>query len=103
MAKRKTQFQKNHFYHIFNRGANKQPIFLSDANYEFLLKRVKKYAKRDNISVIAYCLMPNHYHFLLRQDSDVPISDWMQSIFYSYSKAFNVMHGRAGTLFEGPF
>jgi len=103
MPPRKTQFLKGNFYHIYNRGSNKENIFRKDENYRFLLQRVKKYTMRDHISTIAYCLMPNHYHFLLRQDSDIPISKFMQAIFNSYTKAFNRMFSRSGTLFEGRF
>ena len=53
--------------------------------------------------MIAYCLMPNHYHFLMRQNGEVSISACIQSIFNSYTKAFNKMHGTSGTLFEGRF
>ncbi len=55
------------------------------------------------ITVIAYCLMPNHYHFLLRQDGETSIADCIQAIFNSYTKAFNKMYHRTGTLFEGRF
>ena len=47
--------------------------------------------------------MPNHYHFLLRQTGDYSVSEFMQSIFNAYTKAFNKMYKRTGTLFEGPF
>jgi len=103
MPPRKTQFRKDHYYHIYNRGTNKENIFRKDDNYRFLLKQVKKYTLRDLISVIAYCLMPNHYHFLLRQNSDILISKCIQAIFNSYTKAFNKMFSRSGTLFEGRF
>jgi putative transposase len=55
------------------------------------------------VSVIAYCLMPNHYHFVLRQDGDSPLGNFVQAVFNSYTKAFNKMYDRSGTLFEGPF
>lgn len=103
MPRRKRQFIAGEYYHIYNRGTNKCRIFLSDENYRFLLKRVKDAVAKFNIAVIAYCLMPNHYHFLLRQNSDLSISDFMQFIFNSYSKAFNAVYNRSGTLFEGPF
>jgi REP element-mobilizing transposase RayT len=103
MPRRKRQFIAGEYYHIYNRGTNKNLIFLSDENYRFLLKRVKDAVVKFNITVIAYCLMPNHYHFLLRQNSDLSISDFMQFIFNSYPKAFNVVNNRSGTLFEGPF
>ncbi len=100
---RKVKFMPGHYYHVFNRGANRQPIFRAEENYIFLLHRVKKYAAQFSISIIAYCLMPNHYHFLLRQDETATISAFIQAVFNSYTKAFNKMFDRSGTLFEGPF
>jgi putative transposase len=72
-------------------------------NYLFLLRRIKECVAKFCVTLIAYCLMPNHYHFLLRQDSDFSISDFIQAVFNSYAKAFNKMYKRSGTLFEGPF
>ncbi len=68
-----------------------------------MLKQVKKYIKEFDITVIAYCLMSNHYHFILRQNGEAKISDFMQAVFYVYSSSFNTVHNRSGTLFEGPF
>jgi len=53
------------------------------------------------LSVIAYCLMPNHYHFLLRPEEDGALSRFIQRLFNSYTQAFNKQQGRSGTLFEG--
>jgi len=103
MARRKTPFAQGEYYHIYNRGANRQPIFRCGDNYVFLLRRVKRYIVQWQIVVIAYCLMPNHYHFVLLQAGEHPISYFVQSLFNSYTKAFNKMYGRSGTLFEGPF
>lgn len=47
--------------------------------------------------------MPNHYHFLLRQDGSRTVGEFLQSTLNSYTKSFNVMYNRSGTLFEGPF
>jgi putative transposase len=55
------------------------------------------------VTVIAYCLMPNHYHFLFRQESAVPLSKLMQVLFNAYAQALNLQQGRTGTLFEGRF
>jgi REP element-mobilizing transposase RayT len=82
---------------------NQDPIFRNPDNYLFLLQRVKEYSSRFDIAVIVYCLMPNHYHFLLRQDGEHTISTFIQGIFNSYTKAFNKAFNRKGTLFEGPF
>jgi len=103
MGIRKVKFIKNNYYHIYNRGCNKENIFIGDENYIYLLRKIIKYKDEFNISVIAYCLMPNHYHFLLRQDSEVLISDFMQRVFNSYTKAINKKYGRSGTLFEGKY
>jgi REP element-mobilizing transposase RayT len=102
MARRKVAFVEGGHYHIYNRGANRQPIFRDDENYRFLLGRVKEAAAEWQASVLAYCLMPNHFHFVLRQDSEHPLSGFVQAVFNSYTKAFNKRYERSGTLFEGP-
>jgi REP-associated tyrosine transposase len=103
MARRKVSFLPNDYYHVYNRGAHQSNVFRNDADYAFLLKYVKREAERCNVTVIAYCLMDNHFHFLLRQNGDVEISKFMQAVFNIYTKAFNTKYGHSGTLFEGPF
>jgi len=103
MARRNILFIPNNYYHVYNRGAHKNYIFRNDADYLFLLKYVKKELERCAITVIAYCLMDNHYHFLLRQDGDIEISKFMQAVFNVYTKAFNTKYKHSGTLFEGSF
>jgi putative transposase len=103
MARRNVPFLPQQYYHVYNRGAHKADIFRNEADYVFLLKLVKKRVKEDNVSVIAYCLMSNHYHFLLRQNGEIQIGKFMQAIFNVYTKAFNAKYGHSGTLFEGPY
>jgi REP element-mobilizing transposase RayT len=103
MARRNIQFTQGEYYHIYNRGCNRAKIFHSDENYQFLLRKLRKYFISTEVSVIAFCLMPNHYHFLLRQDGDKSVGGMVQTIFNGYSKAFNQRYNRSGTLFEGPF
>jgi putative transposase len=100
---RTIKLEKGKYYHIYNRGANRQSIFFADENYRFLLRKVEHYTIQTRITVIAYCLMPNHFHFLFRQDGEISISDCMQKIFNGYTKAINKMYNRTGTLFESPF
>jgi putative transposase len=90
-----------HYYHIYNRGVNKQAIFSREENYHFLVQRMQKYLPFYPISVIAYCLMPNHYHMLLFANQDGSPGLFIQRLFISYSQAFNVEEKRSGTLFEG--
>jgi len=103
MARRKTQFIQGGYYHIYNRGAGRTPIFHDDSDYKRVLRGMKEYCLKFNIAIIAYCLMPNHYHWLVRQDSDISAHLLPQRVFNSYVKAFNLQYGRTGTLFEGPF
>ena len=102
MPKRKTLFKRGHYYHIYNRSTIPL-LFREHENYIYLLKWLHHYSREFNISVIAYCLMPNHYHFLFRQDGEIGISILMQRLFNRYSKAYNKRYGRTGTLFEARF
>ncbi len=103
MAARGLEFRPNTYYHLYNRGANRQPIFREARNYHFLLGRIKQYAEAFQVAVIAYCLLPNHYHLLVRQETDVKVSVFMQAVFNSYTKAFNKAYSRTGTLFESRY
>jgi putative transposase len=89
------------YYHVYNRGVNRQPIFANEENYHFLLRRVKQFLPLYQISIIAYSLMPNHYHFLVGVDQEGALSAFFQRLFNSYSQAFNRQQRRTGTLFEG--
>jgi REP element-mobilizing transposase RayT len=103
MAKRYVKFFKGRCYHIYNRGCNKDKIFFEENNYLYLLSKVKLYSSELSITVAAYCLMPNHYHFLLQQESDKPVNDFVKLVFNCYTKAINKRYTRSGTLFEGAF
>jgi putative transposase len=89
------------YYHVYNRGCNREDIFANERNYVFLLRRMKAYLCDYALSLIAYCLMPNHYHFLMRPDEDNVLSRFIQRLFNSYTQSFNRQQGRSGTLFEG--
>jgi putative transposase len=95
------QHYAGQYYHVYNRGVNRRPIFASEENYNFLLRRMKQFLPLYPIRVIAYSLMPNHYHFLVGVDKDGSLSPFFQRLFNSYSQAFNRQQNRTGTLFEG--
>jgi putative transposase len=103
MPCRLTAFSQGQYYHIYNRGGGRQPIFFEDENYRYLLRLFGKYLAAMDVAVIAYCLMPNHYHFLVRQDGETQAGLLFQRVFNAYSKAINERYGRSGTLFEGRF
>ena len=103
MPQRGEVFAAGEYYHIYNRGAGRSLIFFTPANYEYCLRLIKHYSVHYSVAFIAYCLMPNHYHFLLRQDSDWPLSKFIGVLFNAYAQAVNQQQARHGSLFEGRF
>jgi REP element-mobilizing transposase RayT len=102
MPRRETPLLAGYHYHIYNRGHNGEPIFFAEANYIYFLRQIRKYIMAEHGSVIAYALMPNHYHLLLRAETD-QLSSAMQRLGISYTKAINKAFARTGSLFQGAF
>jgi putative transposase len=114
MPRRMVPLVAGECFHLYNRGANRQAIFFERANYLFFLRRVRHYLLAQgqtsevaetsdvSVSVIAYCLMPNHFHLLLCPHDD-ELSRRMQRFSISYTKAINKRYHRTGSLFEGQF
>ncbi|MFN8465999.1 MAG: transposase [Caldilineaceae bacterium] len=103
MARRSTTFSPGIYYHIYNRGAHRMALFCDDGDYLRLLQLLKEYSSLLSLSVIAYCLMPNHYHWLIRQDGAPAARLLPQRVFNAYSHAFNTRRSHSGTLFEGRY
>lgn len=99
---RKPEYCANRIYHFHNRGAHRLPLFREPDNYTFVLRKMKDCAATFHLGVIAYCLLPDHYHFLIRQDGNDPASFLPQRVFNSYSKAYNTSYEHSGTPFQGP-
>jgi len=72
MKNKKEQLRPDAFYHIYNRANGKERLFVNPGNYNFFLKRYKKYIHPIG-STFAYCLMPNHFHFLvlIREEKEI--------------------------------
>jgi len=110
MPRRQTPFLQGLYYHIYNRGNNRQSIFFQPVNYLYFLGRVRKYIV-PLAKVVSYCLMPTHYHMLLRvgktseflKNSEVSLSNAMMRLSVSYTKAINKRFERVGSLFQGQF
>jgi REP element-mobilizing transposase RayT len=103
MAKRITEFYQDGIYHLYNRGVDGRQIFLDDQNYLFFSQRLLQYSSELSIIILAYCLMPTHFHLLVQQNGDVAAGILCQRICNSYTKAFNNWAHRTGTLFESKF
>lgn len=112
------EFAADNYYHVYNRGVEKRQIFLDDQDYVAWLGILKKYItgkqnpvsnrhkidKLDNkVNVLAYCLMPNHFHLLLYQITPNGITELMRRLSISYAMYFNERYGRVGSLFQGKY
>jgi REP element-mobilizing transposase RayT len=89
------------FHHLYNRGANKNLIFFERENYFYFLKKLNLYKTKYQIEILAYCLMPNHFHLFVKQKTDqFTISKFISNLLNSYVKSINKRYRRSGTLFE---
>jgi len=126
MGIRKIDFVNDEYYHVFNRGVDKRKIFTTKDEMYFFFNRLsalnntdsskktsnKRNYKKDSavfgdgdklVKIVAYCLLPNHFHLLLKQQSENGISIFMQRLGTSYTKFFNDHNDRTGSLFQGKF
>lgn len=100
---RKTKFYKGGEYHIYDRGNRKQLIFHKESDYLRFLSRLFFYAENLDIQVACHCLMPNHYHLILRQNGKYSISKLMHKLNLSYTMYYNQKYSKVGHLFQGKF
>ena len=92
-----------HLHHLILRGNNRQTIFNSSADYQYLLALLFENAKKFAVAVHAYVLMDNHFHLLVTPESETAVSRMMQALGRSYVRYFNDLHGRSGSLWEGRY
>ncbi len=101
------------FYHIWNRGNNRENLFYSPHNYEYFIRLYAEYLD-PVVETYAFCLLPNHFHLLIRTKSlpvspagetgkNNPVSFAFQRFFTAYSQAINIQERRTGSLFQKPF
>ncbi len=103
MPAHRDPFIQGGFYHVYNRTLAGVPLIFETANYAYFLRLVQRYRQPYGAGVIAYCLMPNHFHFLLRQETDQPLSRFVAALLNAYVQALNRQQKRHGPLFEGHF
>ncbi len=90
-------------HHVIQRGNNRQPIVLDEADRKMLYSLWLEESQRHKVAVNAYVLLDNHFHMLLTPPSDEAMSLMMQSVGRSYVRYFKNRHTRTGTLWEGRY
>lgn len=90
------------FYHIFNRGTEKKPIFRQQKDYLRFLHYLDFYKEKFDWTIYCYCLMPNHFHLLIQQHLD-PLGQIMKSLQTAYGVFFNLKYQRIGPLVSGRY
>ncbi len=100
-------FENDKIYHVYNQGNNKQQIFFSPENYLYFLRCYRKFVF-PFAHTLAYCLMPNHFHFLIHTDNESTTSIRVDSLFLSqlsngvrkllscYATAINIQQHTSG-------
>ena len=102
----------NQFYHIYNRGNNRENIFIEERNYAYFLTLYARYIE-PIAQTYAYCLLSNHFHLLIRlRDPDEYLapalsdklpSQYFSNFFNAYARTINLTYNRTGALFQRPF
>jgi putative transposase len=90
-------------HHVIQRGNNRQPIVLDEADRKMLYSLWLEESQRHKVAVNAYVLLDNHFHMLLTPPSDEAMSLMMQAVGRTYVRYFNHRHKRSGTLWEGRY
>lgn len=88
--------------HITQRAAGKEPLFLEEADYLFMLANMKHITQKRSLEMFAFCLMPNHIHLLV-SPREGELNEAMRDLFSRYAMMFNRKYERKGHLFAGPY
>lgn len=102
MPRRARKQSSTGIYHVIMRGINRQSIFEDNEDREKLIEVIARYREMSCYKLYAYCLMGNHIHMLLQEQSE-PVGVAMKRISSSYVMWFNKKHGRCGHLFQERF
>lgn len=124
MPSRVIPFVNDEIYHIYNRGSEKRPIFDTRSDRKRFIKALRYYQlagpkpklsifsqfsinkpdpSKKILEIITYCLMPNHFHLMLKQIKEGGITEFMGKVSNSYTKYYNTRHNRVGPLLQGEF
>lgn len=123
-------FLNNHIYHIYNRGVEKRDTFMETRDYKRFISDLQEFntikqvlnhgrnmetpplievglqsrgSRKTLVEILAFCLMPNHFHLMIRQKTEHGITEFMRKLGTGYTNYFNLKNQRVGSLFQGKF
>jgi REP element-mobilizing transposase RayT len=112
------------YHHVFNRGVEKRVVFPTSADFERFIQCMEIFNTKDPVGsllesrfqkenirkkkerlvdIVCFCLNPNHFHMLLRQNADTGIAEFMRRLMGGYTRYFNIKNKRSGVLFQGKY
>jgi REP element-mobilizing transposase RayT len=103
MPNRRTAFLAGEFYHLYNRGVDRAAVFFGDDNYRYFMRLLIEKAELHAVGIVTFCLMPSHFHFLVRPTFDATVGRFINSLRGSYVQGLNAARHRVGPLFQGRY
>lgn len=100
---RKTPILPDTIHHIYNRGVNRQNIFFAKEHWHFFLRRLIELFVPEKADILAYCLMPNHFHLMVSVHIAEFGNEVMMPFTVSYTRAVNRQMQRSGPIFQGTY
>ena len=91
------------YFHAYNRVVENSLLFPHERNYHFFMTKIEKYLDKSKLEMVAFCLMPSHYHFVLFQRVPEAVSEFISNVCNGYAKALNKQMNRTGHLFESKY
>src|SRR6267378_2674225 len=90
-------------YHALNRGNRRETVFHKPADYDAFLSAMADACTRRPMDLLGYCLMPNHFHLVLRPHGDGDLSRWMQWLLTAHVRRYRRHYGSSGHVWQGRF
>lgn len=90
-------------FHILNRGNGRQEVFHKNGDYHTFICLTKEALESFDVKLLAYCLMPNHFHLLVRPDKGEDLSRFMQWLMTSHVRRYHQHYGTSGHVWQGRY
>jgi putative transposase len=91
------------WYHALNRGNRREPVFHKPGDFDAFVESMTESSARVRADLLGYCLMPNHFHLILRTDQDGDLGRWMQWLLTTHARRYHRHYGTTGHVWQGRF